>query len=52
MLCILAHSIKENNRQLERAPSSDPANNQFFLPRTNGFIEHSAIELSSPKVEF
>ena len=47
MSCILAHSIKENKRQLELTPSSKPANNQFFLPKTNGFMDRSAIELST-----
>ena len=40
---IIAHSIRENNRHVERAPSSEPQNKKFFLDKTYGRIERSAI---------
>ena len=43
---IIAHSIRENNRHVDLAPSSEPQNKKFFLDKTYGRIERSAIELS------
>lgn len=43
---IIADSIKENNKQVDLAPSSEPQNKKFFLDKTYGRIERSAIELS------
>ena len=46
ILFILAHSIKENNRHVDLAPSSEAENKKFFLDKTYGLIERSLIELS------
>ena len=46
ILFILAHSIKENNRHVDRAPSSVAENKKFFLDKTYGLIDRSLIELS------
>ena len=41
ILFILAHSIKENNRHVDRAPSSEAENKKFFLDKTYGLIDRS-----------
>ena len=46
ILFILAHSIKENNRHVDLAPSSEAENKKFFLDKTYGRIDRSLIELS------
>ena len=46
MLFIIAHSIRENNRHVDLAPSSEPQNKKFFLDKTYGRIERSATEFN------
>ncbi len=43
--CILAHSMRENNRHVDLSTSSEAENKKFFLDKTYGRIERSVAYL-------